>query len=196
MTINNMTCNFHLDQFSLLKTQTTDVSVSGYGICAGMVSSWIEHELTQKPQSVFYYKNTSNFISRQRALTSKYLISKKLNLAFASDIFYPLRQVNLKTNDFQSFARSTIWGIFSIVIYSENGYSHCIGMSINYEGYKIFDPNLGEFKVTKGKNFSSFICQDWLSKKYPPSRTPYLQITQYMLKHLNITTSVTPHIAG
>lgn len=195
MTTKHMVCNFHLDQMAFLKTQTRDISVSGYGVCAGMVSSWIQHELSEKPQSFLFYKNTYNFISRQRALACKYLISKKLNLAFSSDLFYPIRQVDLKTNDFQSFARSTIRGVFSIVIYSKNGYSHCIGMSINKGNYKIFDPNLGEFQITKSRSFSSFIFQDWISRKYPPSRTPYLQITQYKSKHLNITTSTAPHIA-
>ncbi|WP_367398701.1 YopT-type cysteine protease domain-containing protein [Rahnella aceris] len=80
-------------------------------------------------------------------------------------------------------------------MYSKNGYSHCIGMSINKGNYKIFDPNLGEFQITKSRSFSSFIFQDWISRKYPPSRTPYLQITQYKSKHLNITTSTAPHIA-
>ena len=191
----NMTCNFHLNQMTFLKTQTRDISVSGYGVCAGMVSSWIQHELSEKPQSFLFYKNTYNFISRQRAITCNYMISKELNLSFKSDTFYPVKQVNLKTNNFQSFFTSHTRGVFSIVIYAGNGYSHCIGMSVNNENYKIFDPNLGEFQITKSRNFSSFVCQDWISQKYPPSRTPYLQITQYKSKLPNIAISKALHIA-
>lgn len=199
-----MRCNYIINQGDLLYQKEPIVTIPD-GVCASMVTKWLDCELSDAAQNAersLYkcplrppalrildkkrmFSNAYSFTARQRSMND-YCDAKGIELyALKSDSYTSKIRNRFPSGDLARQLTTNNSGFFCIELYNnDTGFAHCVGISIVNATYRVFDPNFGEFEITNHQDHHQALleCQMQILDSYPSGTAPHIRLHIFKAK--------------